>query len=130
MATDQARSDFWNSRWNTSKDPLGPLAVDVVRNAYLLGCLANERVLNFAAALDINVNLTSIGVDIMRAHRVTTDEDTIGLLGKLSATQVASYHFTEFGRIGLPSRTFGGSPLTGTTREAERTKFIWCPSCE
>ena len=125
-----ARRNFWLSRFNDSKDPLGPLGVNVVDNAYVLGCLANERTLLFAYDYGKTVSLTSIGVDMMAAHSDAVQNDVVGILGKLRASDIAAYHFQVFANSGLPSRTFGGAPFTGTAPEAEKTKFIWCPSCE
>ena len=125
-----ARRNFWLSRFNDSKDPLGPLGVNVVDNAYLLGCLANERTLLFAYDYGKTVSLTSIGVDMMEAHSDAVQNDVVGILGKLRASDIAAYHFQVFAISGLPPRTFGGAPFTGIASEAEKTKFIWCPSCE
>ena len=125
-----ARRNFWLSRFNDSKDPLGPLGVNVVDNAYLLGCLANERTLLFAYDYGKTVSLTSIGVDMMVAHTKAVQNDVVGILGKLSASDIAEYHFKVFAISGLPPRTFGGAPFTGAAAEAEKTKFLWCPSCE
>jgi hypothetical protein len=128
--TDNARRNFWMSRYNDSKDPLGPLGVNVVDNAYILGCLANERTIQMADIYGQTVSLNVIGVDMMRAHRDAVTQDGVGILGKLSAKQIAEYHVEVFGTHGLPARTFGGAPFTGIPSEAERTKVIWCPSCE
>ncbi|MEX0943858.1 MAG: VCBS repeat-containing protein [Pseudomonadales bacterium] len=128
--SDSHRSAFWNNRWSISKDPLGPLGVDVVRNAFMLGCLANQRVLAYGAQQGEDVNLTDLGVQIMRGHANSVDLDNDGFIGKLSAEQVAQYHFDAFVQYNLPRRAFGGSPMSGSTAEAARTKFIWCPSCE
>lgn len=128
--TDMARRNFWLSRYNDSRDPLGPMGVNVVDNAYLLGCIANERVLDAAADTGQTISLTVVGVDIMRAHRDEVGLDNEGALGKLSARQIAEYHVQVFADYGLPPRTFGGAPFTGTPAEAEKTKVVWCPSCE
>ncbi len=127
---DSARRNFWLSRFNDSKDPMGPMGVNVVDNAYILGCIANERTLLFAFDYGQTVSLTSIGVDMMVEHRISVGLDNENLIGKLSAGQVRDYHSVVFNRSGLPSRTFGGAPLTGSRAEAEKTKFIWCPSCD
>ncbi len=129
-ANNNARRNFWLSRFNDSKDPMGPMGVNVVDNAYILGCIANERTLLFADDYGQTVSLTSIGIDMMEAHADAVQSDTFGILGKLRASDVATYHFQVFAIFGLPPRTFGGAPLTGTSSEAEKTKFIWCPSCE
>ncbi|MBD3648327.1 MAG: hypothetical protein HUJ31_12945 [Pseudomonadales bacterium] len=128
--TDSHRSAFWNNRWSISKDPLGPLGVDVVRNAFMLGCLANQRVLAYGARRGEDIDLTGLGASIMLQHANAVDLDDRGYIGKLSAEQVAQYHFNVFTQFNLPRRAFGGSPMSGTTTEAGRTKFIWCPSCE
>ena len=129
-STDTARRSFWLSRFNTSKDPLGPLGVNVVDNAYLLGCLANQRTLLYANDYGQTVSLTAIGVDMMVEHRNAAELDSEGSIGKLSASQIRNYHVLVFDRFGLPPQTFGGAPLRGTAFEAEGSKFIWCPSCE
>ena len=102
----------------------------MVDNAYMLGCLANERTLQMADIYGQTVSLNVIGVDMMRAHRDAVTQDGVGILGKLSAKQIAEYHVEVFGTHGLPARTFGGAPFTGTPSEAKKTKVIWCPSCE
>lgn len=109
---------------------MGSMGVNVVDNAYILGCIANERTLLFAGDYGQSVSLTSIGIDIMEAHADAVQSDTFGIPGNLRASDVATYHFQVFAIFGLPPRTFGGAPLTGTSSEAEKTKFIWCPSCE
>ena len=129
-SSDVARRNFWLSRFTDSKDPLAPLGVNVVDNAYLLGCLANERVLFVALDYGKTISLTSIGVGIMAAHADAVQTDFEGIPGKLTATKIALYHFEVFALAGLPPHTFGGAPFSGTTTEAEKTKFIWCPSCE
>jgi hypothetical protein len=128
--TDQARLSFWTSRLNDSRDPAAPLAIDVVKNAYALGCYANERLKAFAADAGVGVSLTPVGVSLMQRHAAAVDTDQQGLPGKLSARQIAQYHHVVFGELALPTRTFGGTPLTGQPAEADTWKFIWCPSCE
>ena len=129
-STDTSRRNFWLSRFNTSKDPLGPLGVNVVDNAYLLGCLANQRTLLYADDYGQTVSLTTIGVDMMVEHRNAVELDSEGSIGKLSASQIRNYHVIVFDRFGLPPQTFGGAPFKGTAFEAEKSKFLWCPSCE
>ena len=129
-STDSARRNFWLSRFNASKDPLGPLGVNVVDNAYLLGCLANQRTLLYANDYGQVVSLTSIGLDMMEEHVDAVSQDNDGIFGKLSASQIRDYHVVVFNRFGLPPQTFGGAPFKGTAFEAEKSKFLWCPSCE
>ena len=109
---------------------MGSMGVNIVDNAYLLGCMANQRLLLFADQYGKTVSLTTIGVDIMRGHVNSVNRDTRGLVGKLSAGQIRDYHVAVFSQYDLPARTFGGAPVTGTAFEAEKTKVIWCPSCE
>ena len=93
----------------------------MVDNAYLLGCLANERTLLFAYDYGKTVSLTSIGVDLMEAHSDAVQNDVVGILGKLSASQIRDYHVDVFAQSDLPPRTFGGAPFTGAAAEAEKT---------
>jgi len=109
---------------------MGSMGVNIVDNAYLLGCMANQRLLLFADQLGKTVSLITIGVDIMREHVNSVNRDTRGLVGKLDAGEIRNYHVLVFSRYGLLARTFGGAPVTGTAFEAEKTKFLWCPSCE
>jgi len=102
----------------------------VVDNAYLLGCLANQRTLLYADDYGQTVSLTTIGVDMMVEHRNAVELDSEGSIGKLSASQIRNYHVIVFDRFGLPPQTFGGAPFKGTAFEAEKSKFLWCPSCE
>ena len=139
VRTDAARLSFWRSRWKSSKDPLGPLGVDVVNNAHLLGCMANERLKWYAARHNRTIDLTDVGASVVEAHVGTTDGELrpvsgsntdVGIRGKLSATQIAEYHHDVFELLGLPPRTFGGTPITGIPLEAEVTKVFWCRSCD
>ena len=128
--TDLARKNFWESRLAVSRDPAAPLAVDIVENRFLLGCLANQRYMAAWQPGPVGVSLTQAGVDLMVAHVGAVNTDIQGLPGKLGARQIAQYHHVTFDTYGLPRRTFGGTPVTGLLPEADRTKFIWCPSCE
>lgn len=129
-STDLDRRNFWDSRLSVSRDPAAPLARDIVDNRFLLGCLANQRYLAAWQPATVGVGLTQAGVDLMVAHVGTVNTDIQGLPGKLGARQIAQYHHTLFASYGLPARTFGGTPVTGSPLEADRTRFIWCPSCE
>ena len=128
------RRSFWVSRLNDSRDPLAPLAIDVVDDAFFLGCAANSRYLRFAEGTSAPTDLTVVGFDVVEGHRNATDDEIsrIGpfVVGKLGPRQVADYHYSVFRRYGLPKRTFGGTPITGSRNEALGTKWVWCPSCD
>jgi hypothetical protein len=124
------RIDFWTSRLNHSRDPLGPLGIDVVNTTPILGCASNQRLLAFAYSAGIRVSLNDVGLSIIDAHILTTSQDNQGILGKLDVQRIALYHFDVFGLLGLPNRTFGGTPMTGSLEELRVTRRIWCPSCE
>lgn len=126
-STDSQRRAFWQDRWDVSRDPLGPLGVSVVDDAYLLGCLANSRLLTFAAKASVSVDLTTVGFDVIEGHVDVTEI----VQSKLSAQQIAQYHHTVFAAYGLPPTTFGGTPFgDGDVAQANRTKIIWCRSCD
>ncbi|MBK9130423.1 MAG: hypothetical protein IPM20_02090 [Gammaproteobacteria bacterium] len=132
-SSDVNRRNFWNSRWMTSKDPLGPLDIDVVFDKFLLGCLANKRYLDYAQRFGATESLTQIGVQIMQAHRTFTNTDFSSgpsVPGKLGPRQIADYHHQEFSSIGLPNRTFGGTPISGHRDEALLFTELFCPSCD
>ena len=132
-STDQQRESFWNSRFVFSRDPLGPLGLDVVRNEWLLGCLANERYLMFANDFGKTTDLTAVGFLVIDSHIAETIDDIAAgefVNGKLGPRQTADYHWDVFeAQLGLPRRTFGGTPF-GNRFEAKQTSFLWCPSCD
>lgn len=126
----QDRLGYWQSRLNDSGDPLGPLAIDIVEDNYFLGCMANRRLEAKGARFNVEVDLEEVGIDLIQRHSAAIADDTeTPPFGKLSADTIADYHFDEFSDRSLPNRTFGGAPLTGTTREARLTRWTWCPSC-
>ena len=132
--TDASRLLFWGSRLNDSRDPLGPLAIDVVNDAFLLGCIANRRYLSFAIEGGATTNLTDVGVLIMRAHAdaVQSEESSPSpfLVGKLGVRQIADYHHDVFTGLGLSRRTYGGTPITGLRSEAPLYGPVFCQSCD
>jgi len=133
-STDTARRSFWQSRLDNSRDPLGPLALDVVDDEFLLGCLANKRYLRYAEKFSVSDSLTSVGVQVMQRHVVSTDVEiqNVGpfVPGKLGARQIADYHHLVFNLLGLPNKTFGGTPFIGHRNEAIGTQVSFCPSCD
>lgn len=118
------RLGFWSSRLDDSRDPLGPLGIAIVNNEILLGCLANQRLLSFAAMAGVQVDLDEVGLALISEHIVETTALPV------SATTIAEYHHLVFNQRGLPNRTFGGTPLTGIPLEALATKWLWCRSCD
>lgn len=124
------RLAFWTSRLNDSRDPLGPLAIDVVNDTPVLGCGANRRLSAYAGWVGIQVDLEEVGLSLIDRHITATGQDNQGILGKLDVQRIALYHFDEFDDLGLPRRTFGGTPITGTLVDLRVTRRIWCPSCE
>ncbi len=124
------RLGFWTDRMNMSKDPLGPLAIDIVNNVLMLGCMANQRLLQYAANRSTNVDLDDVGLELAAEHANAAGDDLDGLNGKLDGSKIARYHWDIFADLGLPRQTFGGTPLAGVEAEAEVSKWIWCPSCE
>ncbi len=129
-----ARRSFWQDRLDVSYDPLGPLGLDVVNDEWALGCMANRRYERFAADHGVPNSLNGVGVQIMRRHRdaVNDEVDQGGpfTIGKLGHRQIADYHHTVFGNIGLPPDTFGGTPRSGARWEVVLTGRYWCPSCD
>ena len=51
-------------------------------------------------------------------------------ISKLGPRQIADYHHTVFGELGLAKITFGGTPITGHRNEALITDIFWCRSCD
>ena len=132
-STDTARRSFWQSRWNDSKDPAAPLALDIVDDEYALGCIANRRYESFRDRFGGSASLTAIGSEIMREHRDKTDEDfalSLSVPAKLGPRQLADYHHDVFGDENLPARTFGATPITGDRDEAKIYAPVFCPSCD
>lgn len=131
--TDTTRRSFWVSRLNDSRDPLGPLAIDVVDDNYALGCLANRRYERYADEHGVSTGLTQVGLMILNAHLNATDMEDVEngpfVEAKLGPRQIADYHHDVFGDLGLPKDTFGGTVL-GFRNEALISGKYWCPSCD
>jgi hypothetical protein len=110
------------------------LALDVVDDESLLGCLANKRYLRYAEKFSVSDSLTSVGVQIMQAHADATTLEFSNngpfVVGKLGPRQIADYHHDTFNSIDLPSKTFGGTPFIGHRNEAIGTGVSFCPSCD
>ena len=76
------------------------------------------------------LNLEEVGIKLMNAHVAWTDSDKLGVRGLLSPRQIATYHHDVFAEYGLPSTTFGGTPITGSLWEASATASVWCTGCD
>ncbi|RLA52462.1 MAG: hypothetical protein DRR42_07530 [Gammaproteobacteria bacterium] len=131
--TNTTRRSFWVSRLNDSRDPLGPLAIDVVDDNYALGCLANRRYESYAEKYGVTTSLTTAGLLILDAHLDSTDQEEFDggpfVEAKLGPRQIADYHHEVFLSLGLPKDTFGGT-VTGFRDEALISGKYWCPSCD
>lgn len=125
-ADNEDRFGFWTSRLDDSRDPLGPMGIAIVNNEILLGCLSNQRLKTFGAMLGVSVDLDNVGLALIEAHITSTGQ----FQDKLSGAAVADYHHLVFNGLGLPNRTFGGTPLTGTNLDLRITQWLWCPSCD
>lgn len=129
----QAREDresYWSSREKRG-DPVGAVALDIVRDTWGRGAMANGRVEmailrrevdagSFPTLSAIENEVQQIGVEIMNAHSALVQRSN----GSLTAVDVADYHIAIFKSHGLPPDTFGGTPL-GLRNDARWTKPIW-----
>ena len=132
-STQSVRRAFWVDRLNNSRDPVAPLAIDVVDDTFALGCLANRRYLEYAEEFGATDDLVTVGYLVLEAHvRATDREDSDNgpfVEGKLGPRQIADYHHQVFRDLGLPKKTFGGTP-NGWRWQAKITSRYWCPSCD
>jgi hypothetical protein len=132
MNASNQRRPFWVSRYEGC-DPFAPAALSVVDNEGL-GMVTMKWLRAVARQEGVTVNETQLGYDIMHAHVIKTDGDSYNILGLLSPKQISDYHREEFGKVGLPGYTFGGSPLGGgiigdLTRDVTGA-VQWCPDCD
>uniref|UniRef100_UPI0023E875D3 RHS repeat protein n=1 Tax=Pseudoalteromonas rubra TaxID=43658 RepID=UPI0023E875D3 len=137
MAAAGDREGFWRSRWEDSKDPMGKIGLKAVQDEgglidYLTGGQAiNNRLQAYARVYgDGPLDLNEVGIKLMEAHVAWTDGDRLGVHGLLSPRQIAVYHHDVFAEYGLPTTTFGGTPMTGALWEASATRAIWCWGCD
>jgi hypothetical protein len=119
------RRAFWESRLPQG-DTIAETALDILNHDGLGGNLANQRLIGSllvrspgATPAALISEVRAIGVELMGAHAAAVTQ-----FQGLSAGNVAAYHFNVFARHGLPSTTFGGTPFSGTEREAERTAHL------
>lgn len=137
MAATGDREGFWKSRWEDSHDPMGLIGLKAVRNNgglldYFFGGQAiNNRLEAYDKVFGTGtLNLEEVGIKLMNAHVAWTDSDKLGVRGLLSPRQIATYHHDVFAEYGLPSTTFGGTPITGSLWEASATASVWCTGCD
>ena len=148
LAQQGDRRGFFQSRLERG-DPLARTALDIVNDRGFLGMTANARlfdaisernggstiapngmiidtpIVRQQSVSSIFAEINQIGVELAQAHARTVTR----LQGNVSASDIARYHFAVFAQYGLPPTTFGGSPNTGTTLEAEILAGLYldCP---
>ncbi len=136
MAAADDVEGFWLGR-QTQSDPIADVALSSLNpsggliDSLFGGTSINTRIEAYSRVYTgQSADLGVIRIDLMNAHIGATDADTEGVIGLLNPSQVYDYHQDVFGRYGLPSTTFGGSPLTGSRLEADWTRRIWCSRCD
>ena len=148
LAQQGDRRGFFQSRLERG-DPLARTALDIVNDRGFLGMTANARlfdaisernggstiapngmiidtpIVRQQSVSSIFAEIDQIGVELAQAHVDAVDFRR----GNVSASDIARYHFAVFAKYGLPPTTFGGSPNTGTTLEAEILAGLYldCP---
>jgi RHS repeat-associated protein len=127
---------FWTSRAIVG-DPIASAGLaslhpkDGVADYLFGGTSINNRLEAFSRVYaHRSADIGAIRLDLMRAHASAVLSDSSGVPGLLNPQQVAQYHFQVFSRYGLPSTTFGGTPMTGNPGESWVTAPIWCQGCD
>lgn len=120
---------YWELRKSLG-DPFAKIALGVVGNNTALGILANGNLWEYADYYNVTYNHHNVTVKMMNAHAAALRSDRHGVIGLLSARQITQYHHQVFSAMGLPSRTFGGTPFTGYEWEDRITSWMWCSSCD
>lgn len=121
---DHSPRDYWLAR-AARGDPVAPVALaltDPSRAGSPLAAIAMN-------ALD-GPPPAGLAAALAHAHHTALARDTAGTPARLSAAEVAGYHFRVFADFGLPRTAFGGAQLTGTLAEARLTSALWCPACD
>ncbi len=111
-------------------DHYAETALDVVMNRGFLGSRANARLGAFARGYGVAYNEFTVNVELMLAHGRYVGIGTVGVQGLLSAREITKYHHNVFRGMGLPTSTFGGTPMTGYLNESTFTSWAWCRGCD
>ncbi|CCQ72380.1 hypothetical protein [Magnetospira sp. QH-2] len=127
---------FWSSR-KAKGDPVADIALASLnppgglKDALFGGKQVNDRLEAFSRAYaGKSVDQDKVRQDLMEAHIEAVEEDDRGVLGLLDPEQIYDYHKGVFSKHGLPSTTFGGTPLTGSRWEANLWSGLWCSDCD
>ncbi|KNC66282.1 hypothetical protein AC626_17965 [Pseudoalteromonas rubra] len=92
--------------------------------------LANFGLKGTALINGVEVDMQDVKLQLMNKHAEFVEADNLGVPGLLNPRQIAEYHHQVFNGLGLPSSTFGGTPLTGALWEADVWDPIWCKGCD
>ncbi|QIJ03857.1 hypothetical protein [Shewanella chilikensis] len=92
--------------------------------------LANFGLKGTALINGVKIDMQDVRLQLMNKHAEFVEGDNLGVPGLLNPRQIAEYHHQVFNGLGLPSSTFGGTPLTGTLWEADVWDPIWCKGCD
>lgn len=111
-------------------DPIASNAIDIIDNRGFLAKSVNAGLWVAKKSFGVNASAAEIQQKIAAAH-VSATAAANDVRGHLSAADVAGYHHAVFAVYGLPPQTFGGTPLTGTSAEANwwDGKLTWCGKC-
>lgn len=119
------RRSFWTSRFRRG-DPLGAVGLGMVTNSSAAVQWSNMRlrgaIINRSPHMSpsaVSAEVQQIGVELMRAHVTAVSA------GNMSAETVVDYHFDVLDDHGLPRKTFGGTPVFGSKKEASLTSGVW-----
>lgn len=125
-------------------DHYATVAMDIVMtNGFLPHLVTTGGLANFGLAGTEFINGVSydeynVNIKLMDAHADYVRADNIGVYGLLSDREIAQYHHDVFRSMGLPSSTFGGTPITGGLNDIPISRWImkkvggadWCSGCD
>jgi len=111
-------------------DSYADTGLQVVMNEGFLGVTANFGLAGTAMINGIEYNEYDINIKLMNAHANAVSIDTAGTIGLLHHSQITAYHHDVFSSMGLPTSTFGGTPVTGSANESGIWSSIWCSGCD
>jgi RHS repeat-associated protein len=111
-------------------DRYAETALDVVLHDGCIGSQANVRLEAFSRVYGVSYDEYDVNVKLMEAHASYVAADDIGVRGLLSSREIANYHHEVFNGMGLPTTTFGGTPMTGNLNDTYITDWAWCHGCD
>lgn len=130
---------FWRSR-DALGDPVARHALNSlhpqndIADHLFGGSSINDRLDAFSRVYaGHDADLPAIRNDLMKEHVSAVDQDTNaaeGVPGLLKPRQIYDYHQRVFGKYGLPTTAYGGSPFTGSAAEADILSPLYCLNCD